>query len=356
MAWKHSLGRIGRLVCALVSGGLMIAAYAPAAQAQSFEVPSAVSLPKDEAPHHSQVEWWYFVGHLNGVDAKGVAREFGYEVTVFQVWPLPLGPATYSWHFALTDVNNNKFRYEERANSATIPTTPNSFSFQNGDWSIAGSQQNYALKARLFDNRYRVDLQTSSAIPFTIHGANGVVPYTPLSDVSAYYSSTALTTTGVVYDNGVPIQVTGTSWQDRQWYNVKGNGGWNWFSIQLNNNTQYMIYYLQDPTGNIVNKFGTRVVNGVSSPIAASGLGLTVLSHWISPTSLYPYPSKWAISVPEGTMTVTPLVQNQELVWPAHRTYFEGDSSVTGTLNGQAVTGRGYAEVNPSFEPLASLP
>ena len=43
-------------------------------------------------------------------------------------------------------------------------------------------------------------------------------------------------------------------------------------------------------------------------------------------------------------------------VWPGHRTYFEGDSEVSGVLNGQVVTGRAYAEVNPSFEPLLSLP
>lgn len=356
MTWTGMFGRTLQLCGALLLGVAMIGAAASPARAQSFETPAAVTLPKDEAPHHSQTEWWYFVGHLNGVDAKGVAREFGYEITVFQVWPLPIGPATYSWHFAITDVTNHTFRYEERTNTAPIPTPVNSFAFQNGDWSVGGSQQNYALKARLFDNRYRVDLKTTSNIPFTIHGTNGVVNYNPLGETSAYYSSTALITTGTVYDNGVPIKVTGTSWQDRQWYNIKGNGGWNWFSIQLNNNTQYMIYFVQNPSGAIVNKFATRVVNGVSSPISSSALGLTTLSYWISPTSLYPYPAKWLISLPEGTMTVTPLVQNQELVWPGHRTYFEGDSEVSGVLNSQVVTGRAYAEVNPSFEPLLSLP
>ncbi|WP_254225515.1 carotenoid 1,2-hydratase [Burkholderia glumae] len=352
MHWDHKLGRI-----VFLAGALMVAFAAPAAHAQSFETPAPVSLPKDEAPHHSQEEWWYFVGHLKGVDPSGKEREFGYEVTVFQTWPIPSGEANYTWHFAVTDVTNKRFQSEERVSSADIPRQLDSFSFTNADWSVAGSAQNYAIKAKLGDDRYGIDLQTSSDQPFVLHNGNGVVPYMPLSDTSAYYSSTALHTTGTIYDNGVPIKVTGISWQDRQWFNFKNTGGWNWFAIQLDNNTQYMLYFLQNfPAGDIVLRYGTKVTNGVATPVDPNTLSLTVLDHWTSPKTLYTYPSKWQIGLPEGTMTVTPLVQNQELSWPGHRTYFEGDSAIAGTLDGRPVTGRGYTEVNPAFEPLSSLP
>lgn len=340
-------------IACVLTGAMALSAPA---QAQTFEQPQPVVLPRDEAPHHSQVEWWYFVGHLKGVDARGVQREFGYEVTVFQVWAVPFGPANYTWHFALTDVNKKVFRYEERTSFAPIPNQVNSFSFKNGDWSLGGSSQNYGIKARLSDNKFGIDLHTSSNIPFTIHGDNGVVPYAPFG-TSAYYSSTALNTTGAIYENGQRIQVTGTSWQDRQWFNLQGTGGWNWFSIQLDNNTQYMLYFLQAfPSGDIVQKFGTKIVNGVSSPVDPSKMEVKAIDNWVSPKTGFIYPSKWQVSVPEGHMTVTPLVQNQELVWPGHRSYFEGASEVIGTLNGAPVSGRGYTEINPSFEPLVTLP
>ena len=83
---------------------------------------------------------------------------------------------------------------------------------------------------------------------------------------------------------------------------------------------------------------------------------LQQLATWLSPKSGYLYPSKWQVTVPDGTYTVTPFVAAQELVWPGHRTYFEGDSQIVGARNGQAVTGVGYTEVNPYFEPPVGLP
>lgn len=362
-SYRKLLARVGGL---LMASAMLAGGSAMPAHAQSFEQPAPVVLPKDESAHHSQLEWWYFVGHLYGTDPSGAKREYGFEVTVFQLWALPLGPATYSWHFAVTDVNNKLHRVEERIKVDNIPGQTGGFAFANNDWSVSGSQQNYAIKAMLSDGRFGIDLTTSSHIPFAIHGGNGVVDYRPIGKTSAYYSSTALDTVGTIYDDGVPIRVTGISWQDRQWFN-KGTvfdqggsffgGGWNWFAMQLDNNTQYMLYYLQDPlTGAITNKFGTRVTNGVTSPIAGSQMDLQVLSTWRSPTTGYNYPSKWNVILPEGTVTVTPQVDNQEMFWPGHRIYWEGTSAVAGTLNGQSITGRSYVEVNPWIQPYASLP
>jgi predicted secreted hydrolase len=361
-AYRRLTAAGGALALAITIGG----AAATPARAQSFEQPAPVVLPRDEGPHKSQLEWWYFVGHLYGTDPSGAKREYGYEVTVFQLWPLPGGPATYSWHFAVTDVNNKLHRVEERVQTDAIPDRTGSFSFSNRDWSVSGANQKYAIKARLADGRFGIDLSTSSHIPFAVHNGNGVVDYRPIGRTSAYYSSTALDTVGTIYDRGVPITVTGTSWQDRQWFN-KGTaldqggslfgGGWNWFAIQLDNHVQYMLYYLQSPvTGAIVNKFGTRVVNGRASSITDTQMDLQFLSTWRSPTSGYLYPSKWKVLLPEGSLIITPQVADQEMVWPLHRTYWEGTSAVTGTLNGAAITGRSYVEVNPYLQPYTSLP
>ena len=158
---------------------------APAA-AQVFEQPAPVQLQRDEGPHHSQLEWWYFVGHLYGVDPSCAKREFGYEVTLFQLWPIGSGSATYSWHFAVTDVNNKLHKVEERVVSNQIPDQQGSFNFNNEDWSISESQQNYAIKGALSDGRLAIDLKTSSDMPFVLHNGNGVVDYRPIAKTSAY--------------------------------------------------------------------------------------------------------------------------------------------------------------------------
>jgi predicted secreted hydrolase len=83
---------------------------------------------------------------------------------------------------------------------------------------------------------------------------------------------------------------------------------------------------------------------------------MTVLGSQRSPSSGFTYPTKWRLTVPSGTFQVTPLVPHQELTVPLHRTYLEAASSVTGRLDGQPVSGRAYAEVNPWEEPYTSLP
>jgi len=43
-----------------------------------------VAFPLDEAPHQDLTEWWYYTGHLNGVDASGKAHTYGFELVFFQ--------------------------------------------------------------------------------------------------------------------------------------------------------------------------------------------------------------------------------------------------------------------------------
>ncbi|AXQ31841.1 carotenoid 1,2-hydratase [Solimonas sp. K1W22B-7] len=318
---------------------------------------TAVALPHDEAPHHNFLEWWYFVGHLSGVDPSGQTRKYGYEVTVFQVDAVPPLMATYSAHFAITDHRTGKHVAEHRIKSAAIPNSSNRFDLEVAGWTASGTSGTYALNAVMSDQKYSASLNLQASLPPVLHGNSGIIPYGPFGS-SAYYSYTSLNTTGTIVDNGVPIAVTGTSWQDRQWgdFNILAPAGWNWFSIQLSNNVQYMLYYIQDAFGSIVQKVGTKVVNGVATPIPASQMSLDILDYWTSPKSLITYPNKWRVNVPGGSMTVTPVQKAQELFKFGHRTYWEGDSTVTGTLGGQSVNGAGYTEVNPYFQPYLSLP
>lgn len=353
-------------LCAM-TGALVVDAQAAALPQmpplpQLFPAPGAVVLPRDEVPHQNQLEWWYFVGHLHGTDTTGAAREFGYEVTVFQLRPLNVGSgALYSWHFAITDVAGQVYRFEERVSAAPIPQPHSGFDFTNGNWSVSGAQQNYRIAARLGDGAYGIDLRTRSDHTFVVHSrvGSGLIDYTPIARTSAYYSSTSLDTTGTVTLGGQRISVTGISWQDRQWFNktqMEG-GGWNWFALQLDHDTQYMLYFLQDPqTGAIVNTIGTKVVAGRATPLSADQMSVLGLGSWRSPVSGFTYPARWRITVPGGQFQVIPQVRNQELVSPGHRTYFEGSSVVTGSLDGSATTGRAYVEVNPWDQPYTSLP
>src|SRR5437764_1038793 len=71
---------------------------------------SGVQLPRDEAPHAVANEWWYYSGHLTGVDAKHRRHSYGFEYLTFQyLGSAPTSP--YVAHFAVTNLNRRSFQY-----------------------------------------------------------------------------------------------------------------------------------------------------------------------------------------------------------------------------------------------------
>src|SRR5216683_4407350 len=107
---------------------------------------------------------------------------------------------------------------------------------------------------------YTLDLQLQTTEPAVLHGDNGVIPFGPLGS-SDYYSWTSLLSSGTVIDHGVPVKVVGLSWMDHQWgaFNLASGAGWDWFSIQLANGRQYMLYFIRNSQGAIVQMVGTQV-------------------------------------------------------------------------------------------------
>jgi predicted secreted hydrolase len=339
---------------------ILLSVFTHAGKAQSEYPPLAgeVTLPQDEAPHQNSSEWWYFVGHLRGVNRSGEVRRYGFELVIFQERISSSGetPAVYVAHHAITDLDRATFDVEERTAEAPIPNQVDGFNLNVGQWTLAGGGGTYFLDADFADMNYGMHLELKTAEPPVLHGDKGIIPYGPYG-TSAYYSYTALRAVGTIFDHGVPIPVAGISWQDHQWGNFnRVTAGWNWFSIQLDNRQQYMLYFIQDDTGAVVQALGTKVQDGVGTNIPSSDLQMTPLSVFTSAASGFTYPAKWQVTVPEGSFTITPILQNQELNVPGHRIYFEGDSEVVGILNGRPVRGVAYSEVNPYFEAETSLP
>ena len=76
--------------------------------------------PDDHGPHPDfRTEWWYFTGNLISDDGK----KFGYQFTIFRTalskeksernseWN---SNQIYMAHFAVTDIDGNKFYFDER--------------------------------------------------------------------------------------------------------------------------------------------------------------------------------------------------------------------------------------------------
>ena len=337
----------------LVTLGLVVPAQAtPSAT-------SAVSLPTDEGPHPSSVqEWWYFNGHVSGVDPSGKLHKYGVLLSFIRRNPGNTAPtsALYEGIFAVTDLTTGTFASDmnEFATQPDNVLPHGGYDVTVNNYTAHGINGRNTLAATLPDGSYGISLQANQYQPFALYGNGGVIPYGPFG-TSYYYSETNLLTTGTLTDHGVPIRVTGVTWMDHQWgpFIPGSQGGWTWFSVQLANGTQYMFYFIVDANGNPAQTVATRINPGGSTVnLDPSQVILTPLGTWTSPKTGYTYTQNWKVSVPGGALTVTALQQDQE---PTIQTptgvsgFWTGDSSVAGTISGVPVTGRSYVEITPTF-------
>jgi predicted secreted hydrolase len=296
---------------------------------------ASVSLPKDEAPHSAPVEWWYFSGHLSGKDANGHVHTYGYEDVV-------------------TDLTRKTFQFAGEQDSYPVPKTANRFALHAGSWTMSGGSGAYTLKASM--PGYGLDLGLRTTEPAVIEGNKcGYISMASLGS-SYYYSWTSLMTAGTIVDHGVTLNVTGKSWMDHQWGPIAitgggGGGGWDWFSMQLSNGQQYMLFFITDKQGRIVETAGTRVAPGGKdiTYLTAANISEKATGSWTSPATHITYGSGWKVTVPGGQLTVTPDLRNQEvdLLKTQMTVYWEGDVTIKGTIGGATISGDGYTELLP---------
>jgi predicted secreted hydrolase len=189
--------------------------------------------------------------------------------------------------------------------------------------------------------------------PAVLHNGNGLITY-GLGGFSYYYSRTRMALSGLLIDHNQSLQVNGVVWMDHQWGNflTLGGGGWDWFSIQLNNDTEMMLYLIRDATGKTISIYVEYVGPQADVRLLPPGaLRVDVLDHWKSPVTGVNYPSGWHLKVDnqqfQSEFSLTPELKDQELVvyQSTGNSYWEGAVSIQGQSAGQVVQGEGYVEL-----------
>jgi len=315
----------------------------PPAPAPTAVAYAPITFPKDEAPHADLSEWWYYTGHLEAEDG----RRWGFQYVVFQALRGSL-PPFYVAHFAVTDHQRAQFRYGEAGTQGAQPQPADGgFALDVQGWTMSGRLGQDRLAAALPD--YAIQLAAATDRPPVLHDG-GLVTFGPAGD-SYYYSRTRMDLSGTLLDHGQPVAVRGEAWFDKQWGNfLVVGGGWDWFSIQLDNGADLMLNLIRDDLGEIRIAYGTFVApDGQYRHLEANEFEVQTLGTWTSPRSGATYPMGWhARSDAIGLdITIRPILEDQEL--DTRRTtniiYWEGDQAVTGTLNGAPIRGHGYVEM-----------
>ena len=318
--------------------------------------------PRDHFNHPEfQTEWWYYTGNLISNDG----HHFGFELTFFRqavsrdlakvaAWDVK---DIYLAHLALSDLDGGKFYHAERTNRSgpgIAGADETRGRIWNGNWQIVWKKEAQELQA--IDERFQLHLALRSEKPPVIHGKNGVSQKAKdAGRASHYISFTRLNTTGFVELGGKKFAVTGTSWMDHEFFTHQLSAdqtGWDWLSLQLEDNTELMLFHIRRKDGSIdPYSSGTYVdAQGKATHLGTSDFILSPLGKtWKSPVTGALYPIEWRLAIPRLAIELdvkTPL-EPQELTGNTKLTpnYWEGAILLTGKRNGRAASGVGYLEM-----------
>jgi predicted secreted hydrolase len=343
------LGTVARRVVALVAVTMLLVGCAqntepglpPAPPPTAIPRPP-VSFPNDEAPHEDLTEWWYYTGHLQAADG----RRWGFELVTFQILRATLEPY-YIAHFAITDEHRQQFHFETRVSRGAQAQPPEGFALDVGGWQMRGLGGQDALRAAM--EGYGLDATLATDRPPVLH-EGGLVTFGPAGD-SYYYSRTRMALAGTVEDHDERVPVTGMAWFDKQWGNfLVVGGGWDWFSLQLDDGSDLMLNLIRSPEGVTSIAYGTYVApDGSFRHLDGDQFEVSPLGQWTSPHTGITYPSGWRATVrePELNLRISPVLQDQELDTRQSTSlvYWEGAQTIEGTMNGRSVNGQGYVEL-----------
>ncbi|TAL08800.1 MAG: carotenoid 1,2-hydratase [Nitrospirae bacterium] len=362
------------LIAGLV-GVAWICGVAPPAHIAAAEFRSALPgyqfrFPHDHGTHNEfQTEWWYYTGHLRAEDGK----TFGFQLTFFRRaaggeavagnpsrWSIR---HLYFAHFAVTDEGGRRFHFAEKVSRAGIGKAgarTGRLGVWIDEWGVQADGDAHVLHAQAEGIALRLRLTPEK--PPVIHGADGISRKgTAPGESSHYYSFTRMRTDGALTVDGASFPVTGLSWMDHEFgSNQLGREqvGWDWFSLQLADATELMVYQIRRRDGSVEPASGGTWIraDGTAVPLPRDAIVVDVLDRWQSPQSGGRYPGRWRIRVPSVRLAVevAPTIAGQELITrrSTQVTYWEGSVTLTGEREGRAVSGLGYAELTGYAAPL----
>ena len=336
-------------------------------EAQGFskaDRPRTFRFPEDHTAHPGyRIEWWYLTGNLKAKTNKtDNDAEYGYQITFFRTalqakttdrksaWA-----SNHIWmaHLAVSDINQQHHYQQQRFSRESLGLAgfqQQPFKIWLEDWQItAADNGDFPWKIVAKDQQFSIDLTVNPLKPAVLQGDQGLSQKSAeAGNASYYYSFTRLKTTGTLTVAGKKQAVEGLSWLDREWSSSalgKDQVGWDWFSLQLNNNEELMYYRLRNKTGQSDRYSRGQWIKSNNDTINLTNddVELTELEYWQSNTGKT-YPISWQLTIPKLSqkLIVKAAIKDQEMRTSIH--YWEGAVTVHET-DSQQLIGKGYLEM-----------
>lgn len=351
-----------------------------AAQFRTAQPGYHYEFPRDHFDHPEfQTEWWYYTGNLK----SAVGHRYGFELTFFRqaihrdsseeksiaknpnseksAWAVN---GLYLAHLALSDLDGETFYHSERTNRAgpgLAGATETSQRVWNGNWQVHWNADSQELQA--YDSRFALRLIFNSRKPPVIHGENGISQKSEgTGHASHYISLTRLETRGVIELDGKKNEVAGLSWMDHEFFTQQlaaDQAGWDWLSLQLDDNTELMLYRFHRKDGSADRySSGTYIdAAGKSFHLCSTDFVLQPQPEtWASPETGATYPIHWKISIAKLgiNLEATTSLAQQEITSKSRwsPSYWEGAIKLYGQRGDRLLTGAGYLEMTGYQRPL----
>ena len=328
--------------------------------------------PRDHFDHPEyQTEWWYYTGNVKSTDG----RRFGFELTFFRQGVNRDAAKAGAWdvrdlylaHLALSDLDGEHFYHTERTNRAgpgIAGVSSNEARIWNGNWQIQWNGDEQTLRA--VDSRFELRLSLRSEKPPVIQGQDGVSQKgAGAGHASHYISLTHLATSGAIALNGKTFQVAGLAWMDHEFFTHQLESdqiGWDWFSVQLVDNTELMLFRIRRKDGTIDPFSAATFVDaqGKSTHLRSTEFSLQPSgATWTSAITKATYPVHWKVAVPKLGLDLDVKTQlaSQELTGGSSNgtltpSYWEGAVTYDGTRAGAKIQGVGYLEMTGYDRPF----
>jgi len=339
--------------------------------------PCGFRFPADHGAHPGyRTEWWYYTGNLTAASGE----RFGFQLTFFRrqlqpsdvlrTWPQPPSAwrtnQIYLAHAALTDISGQRHVMAEKVSreglgmAGTVETSEDVRIFLH-DWETVITPAGHSLRMR--DPAFTLELNlvpTKGPVP---HGDAGYSRKGSLPEqASCYYSFPRMKASGRIVLGTTPYTVTGLGWMDHEFSTAplaEGVTGWDWFSIQLDDQRELMMFLLRLKTGGLHPASAGTLIDpgGRTFHLSHTAFQTRVTRRWTSPTTGATYPLGWSIRLPgQGvSLDLAAVLDDQEMVTTGSTgvTYWEGSVRITGKTGGKSLSGEGYMELTGYADPEA---
>lgn len=321
---------------------------------------SLISFSKDEGHHIDEsIEWWYSTGHISGntsgTNYSYMLSYFYYPYQGFDGFRIfnITNEDTGEKYFDTNPINFGELSTDKLYLEANSFFLPKKESWKNklGTNDVLLPFE-YEIVAASNNAEIQLDYDTYKR-PLII-GENGKIDQGSNS-YSYYYSQTGINVTGSINFNGNSESVTGKAWIDRQYgsFNPLIDEKYEWLSIQLSNGMDFNIWNLFTVNNEIPDDIKYVLLSAYideDTQYTNKNFKLERLKYSFTNDNEMCYSSQWRLTseINNIDLLISTRQDNSEVSLPFR--FYEGSTIISGTVNGNAVTGIGFAELLHSYE------